>query len=346
MRAGVALVCALASLAWCSAAAGMGETYGVVECGALNREATDAVQKDSPEYAVKDYCADAANDDAFSIRSRHLAVQGKRGLVRIPTRSGALGIVGVRLDAKLRGDKGSHPRIWLADRNLGELAHVATTDSPGDGFHHYAWSTDDPGGYQLVASLTCERDTCGQSDTAKLLVRNIHLTVADYADPVVTVDPSGLFGGGWLRGDASVAASASDDGIREAAAPCISDDMQRVAADCDERQGPISRDGLSGHTGVAPRVLRGSAMTADRHSRAPFTDGGCGATCGSDFAGNSLLRARTMHVDNARPQSPSRSQQDPQRSRADQCESRSTSLRSGGGVDLLPTRRVTPTGRR
>ena len=79
------------------------------------------------------------------------------------------------------------------------MAHFATTDSPGTGYHHYTWSTLTPGAFQLVASLTCERDTCGRSDHAKVLVRNVRLTVADYSDPVVEVDDSGLFGGGWLR---------------------------------------------------------------------------------------------------------------------------------------------------
>ena len=191
---------ALGVLALPSTASAAGGTYRVVECGSLNRAADDAIQRDSPEYAVKDYCDDASNGNSFAITNRLLAVDGKRGLVRFPTRSNALGIVGVSIDAKLRGDNGSHPRLWLADRNLVEVAHFATTDSPGTGYHHYTWTTTHPGAFQLVASLTCERDTCGRSDSARVLIRNVRLTVADYSDPVVEVGSSGLFRSGWLRG--------------------------------------------------------------------------------------------------------------------------------------------------
>src|SRR3954454_2506358 len=141
---GLALV---AGLAFPASGGAAGGTYGVVECGSLNREAIDAVQRDSPEYAVKDYCDDAANGNSFAITNRLLAVDGKRGLVRFPTGSDQLGIVGVSVDAKLRGDDGSHPRLWLADRHLDEVAHFASSDSSGTGYQHYTWSTTHPGAF-------------------------------------------------------------------------------------------------------------------------------------------------------------------------------------------------------
>src|SRR3954451_14783026 len=95
---GLALV---AGLAFPASAGAAGGTYGVIECGSLNRDAADAVQRDSPEYAVKDYCDDAANGNSFVITTRLLAVDGKRGLVTFPTGSAQLGIVGVSVDAKL-----------------------------------------------------------------------------------------------------------------------------------------------------------------------------------------------------------------------------------------------------
>src|SRR3954453_14144000 len=109
-QGGLALV---AGLAFPASGGAAGGTYGVVECGSLNREAIDAVQRDSPEDAGKDSCDDPANGNSFAIPNRLLAVDGKRGLVRFPTGSDQLGIVGVSVDAKLRGDDGSHPRLWL-----------------------------------------------------------------------------------------------------------------------------------------------------------------------------------------------------------------------------------------
>ncbi len=299
MRAWLVIgVVVLAALAVPAAARAAGGTYGVVECGSLNRAAADAIQRDSPEYAVKDYCADASNGNSFAITSRLLAVDGKRGLVRFPTGSDQLGIVGVTVDAKLRGDDGSHPRLWLADRRLNEVTHFASTDSPGTSYHHYTWSTDRPGAFQFVASLGCKRDTCGQSDQAKVLIRNVRLTVADYGDPVVTPDESGLLGGGWLRGvqDLSVAADDTESGMRSLSAIADAFQIAVQAAHCQT----IPTTALAAR--IAPCETTSSLQESVSTSAAPFHEGTLPLSlCATDFAGNSGCALRSLRVDNSAP---------------------------------------------
>src|SRR4051794_28901037 len=277
---GLALV---AGLAFPASGGAAGGTYGVVECGSLNREAIDAVQRDSPEYAVKDYCDDAVNGNSFAITNRLLAVDGKRGLVRFPTGSDQLGIVGVSVDAKLRGDDGSHPRLWLADRHLDEVAHFASSDSSGTGYQHYTWSTTHPGAFQFVASLGCERDTCGQTDQAKVLIRNVKLTVADYADPVVVPQDTGLLGGGWLRGSVRLSAIVVDDGSGVVDATASADSVQFA----DESGGCATIPGTNLAPRIVPCVTPPVIEQQPQTSLPPFRDGSVSLNlCASDFARN------------------------------------------------------------
>src|SRR3954447_1940194 len=292
---GLALV---AGLAFPASGGAAGGTYGVVECGSLNREAIDAVQRDSPEYAVKDYCDDAANGNSFTITNRLFAVEGKRGLVRFPTGSDQLGIVGVSVDAKLRGDDGSHPRLWLADRHLDEVAHFASSDSSGTGYQHYTWSTTHPGAFQFVASLGCERDTCGQTDQAKVLVRNVRLTVADYQDPVVTPDETGLLGGGWLRGTQklSVVADDADSGPRILNASATGSVLTSTIASCDV----VSATDLAKRF----RPCNSRPLIDQQFSTAafPLQDGNVALTlCAADFASNLTCVPRLLRIDNTLP---------------------------------------------
>src|SRR4051794_36261768 len=302
---GLALV---AGLAFPASGGAAGGTYGVVECGSLNREAIDAVQRDSPEYAVKDYCDDAVNGNSFAITNRLLAVDGKRGLVRFPTGSDQLGIVGVSVDAKLRGDDGSHPRLWLADRHLDEVAHFASSDSSGTGYQHYTWSTTHPGAFQFVASLGCERDTCGQTDQAKVLIRNVKLTVADYADPVVVPQDTGLLGGGWLRGSAEFLVGAEDGESGVLALRSDADESQ--FAHIDGSCATIPSTGLAPN--FHPCETQGAINTTTKTAALPFHDGVVVLNlCAADFAGNVACVPRSVHIDNAAPMLAFASGQDP-----------------------------------
>ncbi len=153
-----------------------GGTYKVAECDPLNREDADAVLRDSEAYATKDLCGDPAGDYSIQIASRAPAATDHRGLVRFETPSPDLAIVGVKVDARLRGDNGSHPRLWLADRNFREVSRITGGDSPGTGFHEYKWSTTGPGARQFIASLSCEAAAgCKQSNEAKTWIRGVRL---------------------------------------------------------------------------------------------------------------------------------------------------------------------------
>ncbi len=190
------------SLAAAGSAAGRegGGTYKVAECDPVNREDADAVLRDTEAYSVKDYCGDPTGGYSLQVASRAPSVVGHRGLVRFETPSSDLGIVGVKVDAKLRGEGGNHPRLWLADGNFRETSHIAGGDSPGDGFHQYSWSTTGPGARQFIASLTCEaQEGCARSNLAKTWIRNVRLTVADYSEPELGQLGRELARGGWVR---------------------------------------------------------------------------------------------------------------------------------------------------
>jgi len=301
LRRSVPALFALVAFACLSPATafGAGNTYTVVECDPLNRADPDAALRDSSAYTVKDFCDDPAGEYAIQIGNRAHAISGHRGLVRFRTGSPALGIVGVKLDAKLRGDGGSHPRLWLADDDLVEVDRIAGGDSPGTDFHHYTWSTNRPGAQQLVASLTCEEpDGCKKSDLAKTWIKDVRLVVADYADPELTSLAGSLVGGGWVRGFGGVSASYGDTGSGLATAEMT---LNGVKLD-DSTQSCSAIAGAEFASRVEPCPLTTSLSDAFDTTNPPFHDGiNAIEVCGIDFADNRTCQERTAEVDNSPP---------------------------------------------
>ena len=133
-------------------------------------------------------------------------------MARWATKSNALSIVGVRLDAKLRRDKGHAARLWMADSDQRETARIAAGGSSATDYQHETWSTSGYGQRQFVASLSCQRPAgCPQSNSAKTFVRNVRLKLADHSDPQFTAFEGTLLGGGWLRAAQNLHVQAQGD---------------------------------------------------------------------------------------------------------------------------------------
>ena len=194
-------------------ASGAGRTYEVVQCDPLNRGVAGAALEDAPSYAVKQGCGDPKEDHAIKISNTRFAQQGRSGRVRWSTQSPSLGIVGASVQANLRRDRGHMARLWMADADGDELAKVAAGSKNATGFRHYSWHSSGPRAEQFIAHLRCDhRGGCKHSEVAKTWLRNIHFEVADYADPRLDASWGSLFGTGWLRGDQTIDAHATDVG--------------------------------------------------------------------------------------------------------------------------------------
>lgn len=293
--AGSVAVAALApSVAW-----GAGKTYEVVQCDPLNRAVPGMTQQDGPAYAVKPMCADPHNDHAIKITNTRFARHGRLGRVSWSTGSPALRIVGTDVEAWLRRDKGHAPRLFVADAEGHEVARVAAgLDRPSD-FRRYSWQSMTVRPEQFVALLRCERhDGCPQSGIAKTWLRNVHLTVADYADPALAQPTGALLDTGWVRGQRSLNVGGSD----------VGSGIQRISLTVNGSPAGVVRGSCTGV--LAPEVAKGfrpcqpqrelSANVAT--ARTPFHDGRNEITaCVVDFALNRACLNRTVQVDNTPP---------------------------------------------
>jgi hypothetical protein len=294
---GVSLL--VAALAAPSMAAGAGRTYEVVQCDPLNRGTAGVALEDAPSYAVKQGCGDPKEQHAIKIANTRYAQKGRSGRVRWSTPSPSLRIVGVSVQAKLRRDRGHMARLWMADGHGHEVARVAAGQKNATAFRNYSWHSSGPQAEQFIAHLRCDhRGGCKRSDVAKTWLRNVHLEVADYADPRLVAVGGTLFGGGWVRGTAGVSVQAADSG---SGLRGISLNVNAVSA--------------GGQAGTCHMIQSSSyALTfapckSDLQLNArlatlkpPFHDGrNLVLICGIDFAGNRACRGRTIQVDNAAP---------------------------------------------
>src|SRR5215211_789525 len=194
-------------------AAGTGRTYEVVQCDPLNRGVSGVTLEDAPSYAVKQGCGDPKEDHAIKVTNTRFAQHGRSGRVHWSTPSPSLRIIGAQVQANLRRDHGHVARLWLADGAGHEIARVASGGKHATGFRKYSWHSTGPRAQQFVAHLRCEvRRGCKHSDVAKTWLRNVHLEVADYADPRLNAVRGSLLDSGWLRGGLGIFAQANDAG--------------------------------------------------------------------------------------------------------------------------------------
>lgn len=294
-----ALVCASFVVAPAGAAASRG-AYTVVQCDPLNRLHADAVLQDAPPaYATRGGCGDPQSDYAIQLTSTGDAGNGRIALVRWSTPSQTLGIVGVRVEAKLRRDNGHVPRLWTADDQDNELGPIAAGHSGPVGFRHYGWRTAGHGRRRFIASLSCVKSKgCRRSKRAKAWLRDVHLRLADYSSPVLNADGGPLTGNGWLRGSQPLHASASDrgSGLLELVASANGTDF-------DQRDG--SCDAIAGTRYAARLQPCGTQLILDTDpstATGPFHDGrNALSVCAVDFAGNRTCDAHSVKVDNTPP---------------------------------------------
>jgi hypothetical protein len=276
-----------------------GETYTVVECDHANRGNQDAVLSDARSYFTHDACGEAGVS-AVKIDDRGRAPRGAWAKARWSTHTSSLGIVAVRVSAKLRRHHGHASRLWIADGDQRQSGRVGSGGTGPTGYQRYRWSTHGPGQRQFVASLSCDRGGgCPASDRAKTWLRNVHLTVADYSDPVLNAS-GGLLAGGWRRGAQSLGTSADD----------VGSGVRQIAATVDRAGILTRRPGCAGDISGSPLVKTfkpcagqvsfsaGSVNTAEP----PFHDGqDAVSVCAVDFAGNRTCESRSVRIDNTPP---------------------------------------------
>jgi hypothetical protein len=292
------------SIAWSA-----GNTYEVVQCDPKNRAVSGVSLDDAPAYAVTQMCDDARNDHALKITNTGFARYGRSGRAAWSTGSAALRIVGVSVDARLRRDNGHVPRLFVADAWGNEIARVASGVSQATDFLNYSWRSSGARPEQFVAHLRCENpDGCHQSDLAKTWVRDVHLTVADYADPTLGSIQGTLFGNGWVRGQQSFGVAAGDigSGIRVTYALLNGAMLASQPGTCGTIPG----------TAFAPTFapcLPGLEMRANVSTAAPpFQDGRNDvAVCATDYAANRTCAMRVVQADNTPPALAFSNDQDP-----------------------------------
>jgi hypothetical protein len=291
------LLAMLAGLAVPASAGAAGATYTVIQCDPLNREADDATMESSLAYDVRDFCGSASQDNAIKVSNVASAGNGRYGRVRWAMPSSALGIVGVSVEGKLRRDSQHRARLWMGDDSFNETFRVATGGTDATAFQRYAWSG--AGQDQFIASLSCEEpDGCPQSDEAKTWVRNVRLTLKDYADPVLTRVDGTLLGGGWVRGSRDVEADGSDSGSGL-------DRIRLLVNGVELDEQPFSCSAISKTSAASrlrPCVGAGGMEGVYDTTNGPFTDGGnTVAVCALDFAGNVVCASENVDIDNTPP---------------------------------------------
>ena len=282
-----------------SAAWGSGKTYEVVQCDPLNRNVSGVALQDAPAYAVKQMCDDPKNDHALKISNTKFARYGRMGMVRWSTGSPVLRIVGADVQAWLRRDKGHASRLYVADGEGHEVARVASGANRPAAFRNYSWRSSAVRPLQFVARLRCERhDGCPHSGIAKAWLRNVHLRVADYADPTLQQVEGTIFRTGWTRGDQRFRIAATDlgSGTHYISVVVNGSLLQAQGGVCDVVPGSEFA------TTFQPCLPRLELIAQASTARQPFHDGRNEITvCAIDYAANQACVDRLIHVDNSPP---------------------------------------------
>jgi len=187
----------------------------------------------------------------------------------------------------------------MADARGHEIARVARGVNHATGFRGYSWHSSSTGAEQFVAHLRCEhRSGCHRSDVAKTWLRNVHLEVADYADPRFEVVGGSLLQGSWLRGEQSVFALAHDSGsgLQAITLTVNGINLNRQRGMCSG----IAQTAYAMTFAVCSPELetRNQPIT----SRSPFHDGvNSVSVCAFDFALNRTCLQRKTRTDNTPP---------------------------------------------
>jgi hypothetical protein len=307
-RLAIAAVCGgLLALSAVPSALGAGATYKVVQCDPLNR-GEQAVLEANLAYDARSFCANTAQEHAIQVNNTNSAGFTRFGRASWSVPTSALGIVGVKVQGKLRRDHGHRSRLYMGDENRNETVRVATGGTGPTDFDPFTWSGSRQESF--VASLSCEEaDGCPQSNLAKTWVREVDLTLADYSDPVFTELSGTLLSDGWLRGDRSVNSAVADAGSGVADIEIEINGIPWVNQDgvC---SGTITGTSLASR--FTPCGSETDLVSPARTAEPPFHDGSNGfSICGRDFGGNQTCQSETIYVDNTPPSLAFTNAQDP-----------------------------------
>jgi hypothetical protein len=272
-----------------------GQTYRVLQCDPLNVGSADAQSHEPHPYIVGRHCDDP--DRALEVIDVYRADQGDEGSF-IWSAPPQTGIVGVHVEAKLRRDNGHKARLYMADQQHRQTFGVASGDDNGSFFGGESWQG--PPQEQFVAALRCEdAGGCPASNDAKTLVRSVRLTLADNADPTLSVGGS-LASPGWQRGAQLLSFSGDDQGSGLELVDVRVNGSELGAAE----QGTCAGVIPGTHTAAWLRPCKGGVSGSVYPSTAelPFHDGGNTlSVCADDFAGNETCDTRSIQVDNTAP---------------------------------------------
>ncbi len=264
-----------------SGALGAGATYEVIQCHPGNRGHGDALLHEPRPYGVTTACANPSAENAIQINNRLRAEKGREGSVRWAAPADT-GIVGIRVDAKLRRAAGHRARLFMADQNGRETRRIAQGDGSPGAFHIERWRGNRQA--QFVAELGCDEDRgCEESNAAKTWVRGLRLTLADYADPEIVAGGSAV-DPGWRLGRHGLQYTADDagSGLRRVVVRVNGVSVEDVEADC---PGAVTGSELAARLQPCGPFLTG--VDELDTSGAPFTEGQNGVSvCAVDFAGN------------------------------------------------------------
>jgi hypothetical protein len=297
----------LLALSAVPSALGAGATYKVVQCDPLNR-GEQAVLEANLAYDARSFCANTAQEHAIQVNNTNSAGFTRFGRASWSVPTSALGIVGVKVQGKLRRDHGHRSRLYMGDENRNETVRVATGGTGPTDFDPFTWSGSRQESF--VASLSCEEaDGCPQSNLAKTWVREVDLTLADYSDPVFTQISGTMLAPGWRSGTADLFAAATDagSGLRRISTALNGVEVAVESGSC---AGTISGTSLA--SGLVPCPTDASVAFHRSTAESPLRDGQNTLTvCGVDFAGNETCDSRTVLVDNTAPDLAFSNLQDP-----------------------------------
>lgn len=302
-----ALALAAVALWTPSPAAGAGATYTVVQCHTENRGHADARIHEPRPYGITTACGDPASEHAIQINNRLRAEKNRSGTVRWIAPE-ATGLAGVRVQAKLRRARGHYSRLFMADAQGRQTNRIAAGGRSREPFRAQAWKGTSQ--RQFVAVLGCRRDRgCETSGAAKTWLRQVRLTVADFADPEVAVDGS-LLSGGWKRGSHGIATAVSDEGSGVLGLS-IAINRIKITAESGACSG-LSNEGVARMlVPCEPESL--PISTNPNTAVAPFREGQNSVSiCAHDFAGNRSCDNRQVQVDNTPPALAFANAQDPE----------------------------------
>jgi hypothetical protein len=273
---------------------GAGGTYDVVFCGDLNRVFGGEIQANAA-FSARSFCNDAGHYNAVQIVNELPAHIGRSARAFWEV-GDPLGIVGVSGETRLRRAGGYVAELYMSDQMGDNLRRVKLGGTEPTGFVPFSWQGDPFA--RFVTELRCdEAPTCPASAQAHAWVRDLRLTVADYADPTVDTGLS-LYEDRWIKGESASSLQARDEGsgVSELFIDVNGTRVVDIRPPCPRRLDAMVASAFPPCGEYADTT---SALATDQ---SPFVNGlNEVQSCSRDFAGNTTCHAHQVRVDNEVP---------------------------------------------